>query len=407
MGIWRRIYYSLRGKKRRSIIMVGLFGVIGVIFLYFISLYYGLELKKGNAGQGGSSYIAVRHMDMEEEYPGPVGLREESKKKIDALPGIAGIWESCAVSVWGDNFCFIGYKDRGIPLEAEESTGCLLYTSDRKEHVFFKDTGCKLVEGSFVEENGERNQAVICDGVRYMNLKDGNVGSTTTVRDLSGRVVPLKIVGITDVDGLDRVNCIFTAKETVFEAMEEPGYREVRYYLEDASKAGELIDAIDRLELPERGELQITSNLLAYKQTLTMIENSQRLLWSSLALILVLSVIILSLLYLHEFLEREKEFGILLSMGEKRRNILLQFMGEIAVPMGAAVLAAIPVTEIILIMTQKFLASGWGISGRLILDIRGVGILALCNLFIAILLIALASIVVFRQKLKRMLEKGE
>lgn len=407
MGIWKRIYYSLRGKKRRSIIMAGLFGVIGVIFLYFISLYYGLEMKKETAGQGGLSYIAVRHMDMGEEYPGPVGLREESRKKIDALPGIAGIWESCAVPVWGNDFCFIGFKDRGIPLDAEESTGCLLYTSDRKEHVFFKNTGCKLVEGSFVEENGEKNQAVICDGVRYRNLTDGNVGSTTTVRDLSGRIVSLEIVGITDVDGLDRVNCIFTSKETVFEAMEEPGYREVRYYLEDASKAGEFIDAIDRLKLPERGELQITSNLLAYKQTLTMIENSQRLLWSSLALILVLSVVILSLLYLHEFLEREKEFGILLSMGEKRRNILLQFMGEIAVPMGAAVLAAIPVTEIILIMTQKFLASGWGISGRLILDVRGVGILVLCNLFIAVLLITLASIVVFRQKLKRMLEKGE
>lgn len=405
MGISKRIYFRLLSEKRRTLIMTGIFGIISVIFLYFISLYYVLEVRKSEVGTEVDAYVAIRNTDMDEVYPGPIGLGEESKKKIDGLDGIKKTWESCAVSVMGDTVRFWGYKDGGIPLEAEESTGCLLYTSDWKEHPFFKETGHLLTSGDFQQEEG--SWAVISSDLSSLN--NMNTGDKKTVRTMDGRELQLEITGITDIsDSMEWCNCIFTSKAAVFDAMgSEPGYREVRYYLEDAAKAGKFINGIKDLELPESADLEITSNLLAYQQTLSVIENVQRLLWSSLGLILVLSVLILSLLYLHELLEREKEFGILLAMGERRHRILLQFLGEIAVPMGAAVLAALVIAKGTLIVTEKYLAPGWGINSHFVLDIRSVVVLLLCNLLIVLVLVTAAGVIVFRQKLRSMLEKGE
>lgn len=152
MNIWKRIFYRLTFEKRRSLMMIGIFTVFSTIFFSFISLYYMLEFRKGEVGKEVEAYISIRNMDMDENYPGPTGLTEESKKKIDQLDGIEKIWESCAVQVKGDSFAFIGYKGRGVPLEAWESKGCLLYTSDMKEHAFFKETGYSVVKGVFPQE---------------------------------------------------------------------------------------------------------------------------------------------------------------------------------------------------------------------------------------------------------------
>lgn len=325
MSVWKRIFYRLTFEKRRSLMMIGIFTVFSTIFLSFISLYYMLEFRKGEVGKEVETYISIRNVDMDESYPGPVGLTEESKKKIDQLDGIEKVWESCAVQVMGDSFAFIGYKGRGFPLEAWESTGCLLYTSDMKEHVFFKETGYSVVKGEFPQEEKGDMQAVIAQSLGLMKVL--RMGDEETVKSMSGESIPLEITGITDVfDGMEVENCIFVTKNTVFKAMETPGYREVRYYLEDAARAEEFVKSIKALELPEENSLQISSNLLAYQQALSMIENVQRFLWGCLILILFLSVVIIGLLYLHELLEREKEFGVLLALGEKKRRIMLQFL---------------------------------------------------------------------------------
>lgn len=406
MGIWKRVCCRLTVEKWRSMIMMGIFTVFAVVFLYFISFYYVLEMRRGQVGTEVDAYISIRNVDMDESYPGPVGLSEESKRKIDQLDGIVDIWESCAVSVTGDSFAFIGYKGRGIPLEAWESSGCLLYTSDISEHAFFKETGYQVINGHLPEEGGSGAQAAVSESLSLLGRI--GLGDRGTVKSLGGKEIPLEIVGITDVmDGIESENCIFMNKEAVFDAMEVPGYREVRYYIEDAEKAGEFIEEIKGLNLPEYNTLQISSNLLAYQQALAMIENVQRFLWGCLVLILILSVIIIGILYLHELLEREKEFGILLALGEKKERILLQFLGEIFIVMAGAAVIGAAIARILLFMTGKAFASRWGIVGNVPLDIRSIAVLFCCNLLIAVLLVAAASAVLFRQKTKRMLEKGE
>ena len=108
---------------------------------------------------------------------------------------------SCAAPVIGDSFAFSGFKAGGVPLEAWESTGCLLYTSDKDKHPLFKETGYKVNKGEFPDEKGEPAQALI--SLNLSLVKGLNLGDDEKVK-----------------------------------AMEEKGYQEVRHYLKDATKAG-------------------------------------------------------------------------------------------------------------------------------------------------------------------------
>lgn len=118
-------------------------------------------------------------------------------------------------------------------------------------------------------------------------MKTVRMGDKETVKTMSGETVPIEITGMTDIlDGIEVENCIFVTKNTVFKAMETPGSREVRYYLKDAAQAEEFVGSVKELELPEENSLQISSNLLAYQQALSMIENVQRFLWGCLILVL-------------------------------------------------------------------------------------------------------------------------
>lgn len=406
MSVWKRIFYRLTFEKRRSLMMIGIFTVFSTIFLSFISLYYMLEFRKGEVGKEVETYISIRNVEMDESYPGPIGLTEESKKKVDRLAGIEKVWESCATQVMGDSFAFIGYKGRGVPLEAWESTGCLLYTSDMKEHAFFKETGYSVVKGEFPKEEKGDMQAVIAESLGLM--KTVHMGDKETVKTMSGETVPLEITGMTDIfDGIEVENCIFVTKDTVFKAMETPGYREVRYYLKDAARAEEFVESVKALELQEENSLQISSNLLAYQQALSMIENVQRFLWGCLILVLFLSVVIIGLLYLHELLEREKEFGVLLALGEKKRRIILQFLGEICIPIGISSVMAVIFSKGVAILVRILLGENSNIMGNMSLDFRSILVLLLCNLIIVAVLIVIEGMLIFRKNTKQMLEKGD
>ena len=223
-----------------------------------------------------------------------------------------------------------------LSMSSDFSEGIAEITSGEAISESDKDTNNVVIEQTLADAN---------------NLKVGDTFNVTNPED-NTKTYELKVKGIytTSENGdsmgmmfnfLNPANTLYTsytfantlkgedAKETIDSAS---------YTLDDPKEMDSFVKAAEKLIDTESFSLQ--TNDQAYQQMLQPLNNVASFAKNIVILVAVAGVIILTLIVMMTIRERRYEIGVLLSLGESRFKVVLQFFSEIIICMFIALIIA-------------------------------------------------------------------
>ena len=282
----------------------------------------------------------------------------------------------------------------------------------------FQSGKYKLVDGRHITPDDKHACLISKELADYNKL---SVGDKIKMYSLdSDAISEFEIVGIFDgTEGtsgnaltVDEIpaNCGYIDYATMFELFKKElnGYQQLTIYVEDPVSVQNVYDKITALPELKGKTLKLSIDTDEYDVVSTPLESMQQLVNTTIIIISVVSVVILTLLLTIWIRGRKKEIGILLSIGKRKVNIILQiFTGTIAVAVISFV-ASIPFSNLIAEKAGAFLVSRVT-TGTANLNVQINAAYLLPLYLIGILLIAIAVVAsswtVVRSKPKDILTK--
>ena len=134
-------------------------------------------------------------------------------------------------------------------------------------------------------------------------------------------------------------------------------YSQLAVFVEDPVSIQNVYDKISALPELKGKTLKLTIDTDEYDIISTPLESLQGLVNTAIAIVLAVSVTILTLLLTVWIRGRKKEIGILLSIGKNKANIVLQFFTEALTVAVLSFAAAIPFSNLIAEKAGAFLVS--------------------------------------------------
>ena len=282
----------------------------------------------------------------------------------------------------------------------------------------FQSGKYKLVDGRHITPDDKHACLISKELADYNKL---SVGDKIKMYSLdSDAISEFEIVGIFDgTEGtsgnpltVDEIpaNCGYIDYATMFELFKEElnGYQQLTIYVEDPVSVQNVYDKISALPELKGKTLKLSIDTDEYDVVSTPLESLQQLVNITIIIISVVSVVILTLLLTIWIRGRKKEIGILLSIGKRKVNIILQIFTETIAVAVISFVASIPFSNLIAEKAGAFLVSRVTI-GTANLDVQINAAYLLPLYLTGILLIAIAVIAsswtVVRSKPKDILTK--
>lgn len=326
-----------------------------LLVIYFLSsvlVLVGLNIRQAcQAAADAVGQEVGAHISVTNTYQASSFLAEERNNiplnlvnKLSKLPGVSGVDYTVSLSAKSKGFSSVSMagEDGKAPLlllGSLDSSQMELFSSQGAElavgrHMTGEDRGCALVSLSLAEEN-------------RWDLK-----STFSVTDSQGREVPLGIVGIylpgegtgpEEGLGISWENTVIICAEDGLDLLGNNQVSQVVLELEDPARAHEIaVSAEEILDVspPEGGEYVVRVDNGDYLQIAGPLQRMVSLMFLMAGAAMLLGAAILFLLSLLSLKARDREVGILLSLGEKKGKIFLQMLLELSLPMFVAVVGA-------------------------------------------------------------------
>ena len=282
----------------------------------------------------------------------------------------------------------------------------------------FQSGKYKLVDGRHITPDDTHACLISKELADYNKL---SVGDKIKMYSLdSDAISEFEIVGIFDgtegtsgnaltVDDIP-ANCGYIDYTTMFELFKEElnGYQQLTIYVEDPVSVQNVYDKITALPELKGKTLKLSIDTDEYDVVSTPLESMQQLVNTTIIIISVVSVVILTLLLTIWIRGRKKEIGILLSIGKRKVNIILQIFTETIAVAVISFVASIPFSNLIAEKAGAFLVSRVT-TGTANLNVQINAAYLLPLYLIGILLIAIAVVAsswtVVRSKPKDILTK--
>ena len=282
----------------------------------------------------------------------------------------------------------------------------------------FQSGKYKLVDGRHITPDDKHACLISKELADYNKL---SVGDKIKMYSLdSDAISEFEIVGIFDgTEGtsgnaltVDEIpaNCGYIDYATMFELFKKElnGYQQLTIYVEDPVSVQNVYDKITALPELKGKTLKLSIDTDEYDVVSTPLESMQQLVNTTIIIISVVSVVILTLLLTIWIRGRKKEIGILLSIGKRKVNIILQIFTETIAVAVISFVASIPFSNLIAEKAGAFLVSRVT-TGTANLNVQINAAYLLPLYLIGILLIAVAVIAsswtVVRSKPKDILTK--
>lgn len=282
----------------------------------------------------------------------------------------------------------------------------------------FQSGKYKLVDGRHITPDDKHACLISKELADYNKL---SVGDKIKMYSLdSDAISEFEIVGIFDgTEGtsgnaltVDEIpaNCGYIDYATMFELFKKElnGYQQLTIYVEDPVSVQNVYDKITALPELKGKTLKLSIDTDEYDVVSTPLESMQQLVNTTIIIISVVSVVILTLLLTIWIRGRKKEIGILLSIGKRKVNIILQIFTETIAVAVISFVASIPFSNLIAEKAGAFLVSRVT-TGTANLDVQINAAYLLPLYLIGILLIAIAVVAsswtVVRSKPKDILTK--
>lgn len=282
----------------------------------------------------------------------------------------------------------------------------------------FQSGKYKLVDGRHITPDDKHACLISKELADYNKL---SVGDKIKMYSLdSDTISEFEIVGIFDgTEGtsgnaltVDEIpaNCGYIDYATMFELFKKElnGYQQLTIYVEDPVSVQNVYDKITALPELKGKTLKLSIDTDEYDVVSTPLESMQQLVNTTIIIISVVSVVILTLLLTIWIRGRKKEIGILLSIGKRKVNIILQIFTETIAVAVISFVASIPFSNLIAEKAGAFLVSRVT-TGTANLNVQINAAYLLPLYLIGILLIAIAVVAsswtVVRSKPKDILTK--
>ena len=221
----------------------------------------------------------------------------------------------------------------------------------------FQSGKYKLVDGRHITPDDKHACLISKELADYNKL---SVGDKIKMYSLdSDAISEFEIVGIFDgTEGtsgnaltVDEIpaNCGYIDYATMFELFKKElnGYQQLTIYVEDPVSVQNVYDKITALPELKGKTLKLSIDTDEYDVVSTPLESMQQLVNTTIIIISVVSVVILTLLLTIWIRGRKKEIGILLSIGKRKVNIILQIFTETIAVAVISFVASIPFSNLI------------------------------------------------------------
>lgn len=223
----------------------------------------------------------------------------------------------------------------------------------------YVDGQIELVEGEAFEEDDE-DSAIISYELATTN--DLSINSEIIIKDSGGESHTLKIIGIyqNKENGFNNnYNLIYINTKTGEKFLTDEEYNNGNYkiakavfYLNDPENADKFKEAANKLvtDLSDR-YLTLDIDNQTYKQMISSIEKVAKFSNIVFVIVIIASIIVISLMVINSLKDRNYEIGVLLSLGEKKKKIIGQFIIELVIIASVAFVLSIGTA---LFASQKF-----------------------------------------------------
>lgn len=202
----------------------------------------------------------------------------------------------------------------------------------------------ELIDGDYFNEENAGSVMISND---FAILNDLEVGDILKLQNIETEEdVEYSIIGIYESTEDDDENSIMSSGNTMymnitssFDLMTESSYNEGNYavsnavfYLDNAENKDIFINEINS-EIPEIEEnnLMLDIDTQSYEQMAGPIESVGTSATTIMIVVIVAAVIIITLIVNSQIKERKYEMGVLMSLGESKKNILLQIILEFVI----------------------------------------------------------------------------
>ena len=243
-------------------------------------------------------------------------------------------------------------KESGFAHSDNAATYNVSVCTDSSLDYYFMNNEVRLVAGRHINEN---ETGVVMINEKLAEFNDLQIGDMIYVRDSNVHLyqkgmteavfAPVEIVGLFEVVKEYPVEFSFTAPENMifitagtreiydvtYEETTSP-FKSIYFYAEEPDDLDHMIEQVQALPgFEEGGDFVVTVRNEALHAIKGPLQNIGQIVTILIVLILVVGVIILSLVLSARTKERVRETGILLSVGVKKTNILLQYLVEMTV----------------------------------------------------------------------------
>lgn len=198
----------------------------------------------------------------------------------------------------------------------------------------------KLTNGEAFDETKNDTAIISYELATENNLK---VGDKITITSSDDKDVELEIIGIYQNSETDKFNnnynLIYVNTNTGAKLLTEEEYNDVNYkvskavfYLDDPENADKFKDEANKLvkDFSDRN-LTLDIDNESYEQMISSIEGVAKFSNTVLVIVVIASIVVISLMVINSLKDRNYEIGVLLSLGEKRKKIIGQFIIELVI----------------------------------------------------------------------------
>ena len=214
----------------------------------------------------------------------------------------------------------------------------------------------ELAEGEAFEEDDEDKVIISYELATENNL---SLNDKIKVKDSSSNEHELTIIGIyqnSDSRGFNKnYNKIYINVSTGEKFLTEEDYNNGNYkinsavfYLDDPENSDKFIKEAKKIitDLDER-YLKLDIDTESYEQMISGVEGVSKFSNTILIIVISASIVVISLMVINSLKERNYELGVLLSLGEKKRKIVGQFIFELALIATVSFVLSIATSNII------------------------------------------------------------
>ncbi|MDO5540425.1 MAG: ABC transporter permease [Eubacteriales bacterium] len=187
-----------------------------------------------------------------------------------------------------------------------------------------------------------------------------------------------------------------------------PGIMESRYGLNDPDDMEAFIEEAKKIAKESGEDVIFAGDSIHYLTTSSALKNAAKTGDAVTLCVLLMTGLIISLLVSWSMLERVREIGILLSMGEKRRALIAQFLAELLIPIGTGLVFSVLLGNLVTEPLGRLMMGNIPFTGAVAfgLNLKTIAALMGCGIFFTLVSMAAPLVSVFRMQPGKLLRMG-